>query len=143
VKVMVTRRLLKSKRFWTGAVLCLVAIAIIGIWIAIPKPGVNGINRQNFRKIQVGMSLDEVTALMGCPLNYAGPILVISKSGPDESIGDTTKPGSQAWLSDSGCIIVGLDENDRVSGAGFNVVEDNSNSFIGRKLAAFRHFFGL
>jgi hypothetical protein len=121
---MVRPRWLKSKRFWTVVVLCMVAIAIIGpaIWIAIPHPG---INHQNFRKIQVGMTVDEVTALMGRPPgNYARPTSFIL-AGQGESMGDTA-PGSQAWMSDSGCIIVGLDENDCVTGAGFSCVRDDS-----------------
>jgi hypothetical protein len=131
---MVRPRWLKSRRFWTGVVLCLVAIAIIGpvIWIAIPKPG---INRQNFRKIQVGMSLEDVTALMGRPPgNYAGPTSFILATAQGETIGEIGKTGprQEAWMSDGGFVIIGLDGNDRVSGAGFSPVQDNS--FIGRLL---------
>jgi hypothetical protein len=101
-----------------------VTISIAGpvIWIAIPKPG---INRQNYHKIQIGMTVDEVTALMGQPPgNYAKPTSVIVV--PDgESMGDTT-PGQKFWMSDSGFIIVVLDENDRVRGAAFTRVQDDS-----------------
>jgi hypothetical protein len=121
---MIGARLLKSKRFWTWLVLGCLAISILGpaVWILIPKPG---INRQNYHKIQVGMTLDEVTALMGHPPgNHAKPTSVIVV--PDsESMGDTA-PGQKFWMSDSGFIIVVLDENDRVRGAAFTRVQDAS-----------------
>ncbi len=125
-------RWLKSKRFWTCIVLGVLAISIMGpvIWIAVPQPG---INRQNFHKIQMGMTVDEVTALMGHPPgNYAGPTSFITMTSQGESIGNTAKPASQAWMSDSGCIMVVLDENDCVTGANFISVQDTSNSFVAR-----------
>ncbi len=124
---MVTPRLFKSKRFWAIVLLCVVLISIAGpvIWIAIPKPG---INRQNFHRIRVGMTVDEVTGLMGCaPGKYSSPNSMILMSD-NESLGEAPKsstlpwgtdPRQPLWLSDGGLIIIEFDDNDRVISAGF------------------------
>jgi hypothetical protein len=119
---MVRRGWLKSKRLWIGIAACLLVVAVI--WVCIPKPG---ITRQNYRKIQIGMTVGEVTALMGRPSgNFASPsaIIVVPDS---ETFGEFRSGGEQPfWVSNSGYVTISLDENNRVGGAAFTNVRDDS-----------------
>jgi hypothetical protein len=137
---MIKARWLKSKRYWTWIVLGVLAISIMGpvVWIVIPKPG---INRLNFHKIQIGMTVDEVTALMGHPPGlYADP-RSIHLTGRAEGWGQVGS-GLKSWgASESGFIMVHLDENNHVCGAQFYSVQDDS--FLGRLLGPLRGLFGL
>jgi hypothetical protein len=139
---MASSRLLKSRRFWTWIVLGVLAISIMGpvIWIVIPKPG---INRQNYLKIQIGMTVDEVTALMGHPPgNYARPTSSISAT-EGESTGEITHE-QLFWFGDSGFVVVNFDDNNCVRGAGFCPVQDTrDNSGFGRLFGPIRRLFGL
>jgi Uncharacterised protein family (UPF0175) len=98
---------LKSQAFWTDVAVGVMCICIIvgTIWLATPREPIAirkiaikpGITKENCNKIRLGITMDEVEALMGQP----------------------PSPDRLYWIGEFGTVYVKLDVNNRVAKAYF------------------------
>jgi hypothetical protein len=121
----------KLNSFWLKLGLGLCVMAMLVVWLILPKPG---INHANFLRIQTGMTTEEVTAIMGKqPGDYSSDISFLWSAG--ERWGNSE--GLQHdwhWVSDEGMIGISLDSNGRVNGASFQPagLREPPESLLGR-----------
>jgi hypothetical protein len=116
-------------------VTCVVLLAAQAAWVIIHhRPG-SGITYKNFEKIQIGMTLEKVTQILGDPpgIHITMPFTTDSNPGrsikypPDEEDGVRFMPeifispncsvrpaNCKTWANDQACIDVYFDENGAV-----------------------------
>lgn len=106
--------MMKRRLVWVGIAVCLALAVCLSAWLlSRPHP----VNRANFQRIQVGMTLAEVEDILGPPGDHAGVIYLsrcrLSGRWP-ESERDDQGAGFE-WMSNEGEIAIWFDEDRRVA----------------------------
>jgi hypothetical protein len=91
---------------WVGVALCAVALALGVTERLVWRPGVTP---ANVRRVRVGMTLDEVEALMGCPAHLA---FDLDREGVP--IGDRRYRWLRNWTAEDAGVNAEFDEAGRV-----------------------------
>jgi hypothetical protein len=106
-----------------------VALAV-GFWMLWPPTHITAITWANAAKVQPGMTLDEVEAILGGPARFdaTGPVSYCL-TGVEGF--DPTVPRPPEWLSDEVLVMVYLDANRRVQRCVPVTVQQEDRNVIG------------
>jgi hypothetical protein len=127
-------------RLWLLVAVGLAVVAVMYLlpplflwWNTDPEPGAN-ITRANFRRIKPGMTLAEVSAILGPPGDHTTMETESDKSDPtqwdDNFVADDVQIArTLIWSTDSASVAVGFDQSDKVS-AGIYFAERPSTESI-------------
>jgi hypothetical protein len=101
------RSLLKRRLLWISFALAVV-VAVVVLFTLADGP----VGRASYDKIQVGMSREEVVAIIGLPPGNHATDFYTAVSA--ERIGHSVGGESLSWISNTGMIEVGLDDQKKV-----------------------------
>jgi hypothetical protein len=111
----------KHSLFWLAYAACLGVAVFWGLRLLPPR---HRINPESFEKIQVGMTLEDVEAILGVPAGkyYKGSYFLLGpwqKVGNlwvccGECLGQQSLSGDKEWIGKDGAIAVWLDSQERV-----------------------------
>lgn len=134
---------MRRKLRWGLAALAIVLLVVFGFALARqpdPPRSVTSISRAAFHCVKEGMTIAEVTAILGPPGDYRTTETEIDVTAP-YTVGDmfvTLRPYSVGrtlfWISDTATVIVGLDQAGKAEMGTFNPNRPSKESASSRLL---------
>jgi hypothetical protein len=114
---------------WKWSVVVAVGLALTGALmpLALPRPP-SRVTWANFERVKVGMSREEVEALLGPPGDYRTAPTAVLQLGPLYS----PEGKVERWKGDEGWVEVGVDEHAVVTGKKFQATGKAELSAWGR-----------
>ncbi len=130
----------KRVRWWAGAFTAVAALGLVLLWWMTPG---SPIGWHSYRRIELGMSAQEVEAIVGLPpgshLELAEGETVVYDHAAEASKGELNGPKGYSWVGNAGNLGVTFDAADRVVGVTFTPLRRENPTWLDR----LRRWLGL